>query len=77
MGAESDCSWCQDRWGYSWQIVLRALLAAMNHSDKAVAKRAMDTMMTMKKINIAAIEAAVAQKYVGCTALSIFLPSDD
>jgi predicted 3-demethylubiquinone-9 3-methyltransferase (glyoxalase superfamily) len=61
-GAESDCSWCQDRWGYSWQIVPRALLAAMNHPDKAAAKRAMDAMMTMKKIDIAAIEAAVARK---------------
>jgi predicted 3-demethylubiquinone-9 3-methyltransferase (glyoxalase superfamily) len=61
-GVESDCSWCQDRWGYSWQIVPRALLAAMKHSDKAAAKRAMDAMMTMKKIDIAAIEAAVARK---------------
>jgi predicted 3-demethylubiquinone-9 3-methyltransferase (glyoxalase superfamily) len=61
-GAESECSWCQDRWGYSWQIVPRALLAAMKHSDKAAAKRAMDAMMTMKKIDIAAIEAAVARK---------------
>lgn len=61
-GAESECSWCQDRWGYSWQIVPRALLAAMNHPDMAAAKRAMDAMMTMKKIDIAAIEAAVAQK---------------
>lgn len=61
-GAESDCSWCQDRWGYSWQIVRRALLAAMNYPDKAAAKRAMDAMMTMKKIDIAAIEAAVARK---------------
>jgi predicted 3-demethylubiquinone-9 3-methyltransferase (glyoxalase superfamily) len=57
-GAESACGWCQDRWGYSWQITPRALLAAMSDPDRAAAKRAMEAMMTMRKIDIAAIEAA-------------------
>ncbi len=57
-GAESDCSWCRDRFGLYWQIVPRALIAAMNDLDRAAAKRAMEAMMTMKKIDIAAIEAA-------------------
>ncbi|VVT13274.1 Glyoxalase superfamily enzyme, possibly 3-demethylubiquinone-9 3-methyltransferase [Sphingomonas sp. EC-HK361] len=57
-GAESMCGWCKDRWGFSWQITPRALLAATTDTDKAAAKRAMDAMMTMKKIDIARIEAA-------------------
>jgi predicted 3-demethylubiquinone-9 3-methyltransferase (glyoxalase superfamily) len=57
-GQESACSWCKDRFGVSWQIVPRALLAAINDKDGAVAKRAMEAMMTMKKIDIARIEAA-------------------
>jgi len=57
-GAESACGWCKDRWGFSWQITPRALLEAMSNPDRAAAKRAMDAMMTMKKIDIAAIEAA-------------------
>jgi predicted 3-demethylubiquinone-9 3-methyltransferase (glyoxalase superfamily) len=59
-GAESMCGWCKDRWGFSWQITPRALLAAVNHRDGEVAKRAFEAMMTMKKIDIAAIERAVA-----------------
>jgi predicted 3-demethylubiquinone-9 3-methyltransferase (glyoxalase superfamily) len=59
-GAESACGWCRDRWGFSWQITPRVLLEAMTNPDKAAAKRAMDAMMTMQKIDIAAIEAAVA-----------------
>jgi predicted 3-demethylubiquinone-9 3-methyltransferase (glyoxalase superfamily) len=59
-GAESACGWCRDKWGFSWQITPRALLAAVNHRDKAVAQRAMEAMMTMKKIDIAAIERAAA-----------------
>ena len=59
-GAESMCGWCRDRWGFSWQITPRALLAATTDPDRAAAKRAMAAMMTMKKINIAAIEAARA-----------------
>lgn len=57
-GAESMCGWCKDRWGFSWQITPRALMAAMADPDRAAAKRAMEAMMTMRKIDIAAIEAA-------------------
>jgi len=57
-GEESQCGWCQDRWGYSWQITPRALLDATTDPDRAAAKRAMEAMMTMKKIDIATIEAA-------------------
>jgi predicted 3-demethylubiquinone-9 3-methyltransferase (glyoxalase superfamily) len=58
-GAESACGWCKDRWGFSWQITPRALLSAIDHPDRAAAKRAMDAMMTMGKIDVAAIDAAV------------------
>ena len=57
-GAESQCGWCKDRWGLSWQITPRVLLEATTSPDKAAAKRAFDAMMKMKKIDIAAIEAA-------------------
>ena len=57
-GAESECSWCKDRWGFSWQIVPRALMAGMSDPDPAAAKRVMEAMMTMRKIDIARIEAA-------------------
>ena len=57
-GQESMCGWCKDRWGFSWQITPRALIAATTDSDKAAAKRAMEAMMTMKKIDIAKIEVA-------------------
>jgi predicted 3-demethylubiquinone-9 3-methyltransferase (glyoxalase superfamily) len=57
-GQESECGWCRDRWGISWQITPRALTAAVTDRDPAVAKRAFDAMMTMRKIDIAAIEAA-------------------
>ncbi|OWW21558.1 VOC family protein [Noviherbaspirillum denitrificans] len=57
-GQESECGWCKDRWGLSWQITPRALLAAITDPDPAAAKRAFDAMMTMRKIDIAAIEAA-------------------
>ena len=60
-GRESACGWCKDRWGFSWQIVPRALMAALKHSDKAAAKRAFQAMMAMRKIDIAAIEAAAAE----------------
>jgi len=59
-GQESDCGWCKDRWGLSWQITPRALTAAYTDPDRAAAKRAFDAMMTMRKIDIAAIEAARA-----------------
>jgi len=59
-GAESMCGWCKDRWGFSWQITPRVLLEAMDDPDRAAAKRAMEAMMTMKKIDIATIERARA-----------------
>jgi predicted 3-demethylubiquinone-9 3-methyltransferase (glyoxalase superfamily) len=59
-GQESQCGWCKDRWGFSWQITPRAMLAATQDPDRAAARRAMDAMMTMRKIDIAAIEAARA-----------------
>lgn len=57
-GQESACGWCKDRWGLSWQITPRALTAAIVDPDVAAAKRAFEAMMTMKKIDIATIEAA-------------------
>ena len=57
-GQESACGWCKDKWGLSWQITPRALIDAISDPDRAAAKRAFDAMMTMKKIDIAAIEAA-------------------
>lgn len=57
-GAESACGWCKDRWGFSWQITPRALLDAMADPDRDAARRAMEAMMTMRKIDVAAIEAA-------------------
>jgi len=59
-GEESQCGWCKDKWGVSWQITPRALMKAMSNPDKAASKRAFEAMMKMKKIDIAAIEAAVA-----------------
>jgi predicted 3-demethylubiquinone-9 3-methyltransferase (glyoxalase superfamily) len=58
-GQESQCGWCKDKWGLSWQISPRVLIEAVTSSDKAAAKRAFDAMMPMKKIDIAKIEAAV------------------
>ena len=57
-GAESECGWCRDRWGFCWQITPRVLLEAMTDPDREAAARAMQAMMTMRKIDIAAIEAA-------------------
>jgi predicted 3-demethylubiquinone-9 3-methyltransferase (glyoxalase superfamily) len=57
-GEESACGWCKDRWGLSWQITPVALTEAITSTDRAAAKRAFDAMMTMKKIDIATIEAA-------------------
>ena len=58
-GQESACGWCKDRWGVSWQITPVALTQAITHPDPAVAKRAFEAMMTMVKIDVAAIDAAV------------------
>jgi predicted 3-demethylubiquinone-9 3-methyltransferase (glyoxalase superfamily) len=58
-GAESACGWCKDRWGHSWQITPRVLLDATTSADVGVAQRAFAAMMTMRKIDVAAIEAAI------------------
>ncbi len=58
-GQESMCGWCKDRWGVSWQITPLALTQAFAGTDRAAAKRAFEAMMQMKKIDVAAIEAAV------------------
>lgn len=57
-GQESDCGWCKDKWGLSWQITPQVLLDAFTDPNRAAAKRAFDAMMQMKKIDIATIEAA-------------------
>ena len=57
-GAESECGWCKDRYGLSWQITPRALMDALTDPDPVAAKRAFEAMMTMRKIDIATIEAA-------------------
>lgn len=59
-GAESACGWCKDRWGYSWQITPRRLLELTTSTDRDIAKRAFASMMTMTRINIAQLEAAIA-----------------
>ena len=56
-GSESECGWCKDKWGISWQITPRVLTEALA-AGGAEAKRAFDAMMTMRKIDVAAIEAA-------------------
>ncbi|QDC00029.1 VOC family protein [Mesorhizobium sp. 8] len=56
-GRESECGWCKDRWGVNWQITPRTLTDAMA-AGGAEAKRAFDAMMTMQKIDVAAIDAA-------------------
>jgi predicted 3-demethylubiquinone-9 3-methyltransferase (glyoxalase superfamily) len=56
-GAESMCGWCKDKWGLNWQITPRVLTEAMAAGGDE-AKRAFDAMMKMRKIDVAAIEAA-------------------
>lgn len=58
-GAASDCGWCKDRWGFSWQITPRILLDLTTSKDADKAKRAFQSMMTMQRIDIAQLEAAV------------------
>jgi 2-polyprenyl-6-hydroxyphenyl methylase/3-demethylubiquinone-9 3-methyltransferase len=58
-GEAGQCGWCKDKWGLSWQITPVALTKAYTSSDKAAAKRAFAAMMTMTKIDVAAIERAV------------------
>ena len=57
-GQESECGWCKDKWGFSWQITPRVLIDAFNQGGEP-AKRAFEAMMTMQKIDVARIEAAV------------------
>ena len=57
-GAESECGWCKDKWGINWQITPRVLIDAMAQGGD-VARRAFGAMMTMQKLDVAAIEAAV------------------
>ncbi|HZD89215.1 MAG TPA: VOC family protein [Pseudolabrys sp.] len=59
-GKAGDCGWCKDRWGHSWQITPKRLIEMIGGADRDKAKRAMEAMMTMKKIDIAALEAAVS-----------------
>ncbi len=61
-GSESACGWCKDRWGFSWQITPKRLMDLTTDPDRDMAKRAMEAMMTMTKIDIAALEAAVAAR---------------
>lgn len=60
-GAESACGWCRDRWGFSWQITPRRLLELTTSADPDVAKRAFAAMMTMRRIDIAALDVAVSE----------------
>ncbi len=57
-GEESECGWCRDKWGVSWQITPRMLMDAISGPDPAVAKRVFTAMMGMRKIDIATLEAA-------------------
>ena len=57
-GAQSDCGWCKDKWGLSWQITPRVLMEGIRDPDEARRKRVFAAMMTMQKIDVAAIEAA-------------------
>ena len=59
-GSESECGWCRDRWGFSWQITPRLLMELTTGPDRDRARRAMKAMMTMRKIDVAALEAACA-----------------
>lgn len=59
-GSENACGWCSDRWGFSWQITPKRLMELTTDPDRDKARRAMEAMMTMKKIDIAALEAAAS-----------------
>ena len=63
-GTESACGWCKDKWGLNWQITPRVLTEAMAQGGD-VARRAFEAMMTMRKIDVAAIESAVRQTKAG------------
>lgn len=57
-GQESQCGWCKDKWGLSWQITPTILAQSIADPNPAVAKRVFEAMMEMQKIDVAAIEAA-------------------
>ena len=57
-GQASECGWCQDKWGISWQITPQVLIEAITDPDPEAARRAFEAMMQMDKIDIATIEAA-------------------
>lgn len=59
-GQESDCGWCKDRFGLSWQITPRRLTELMKQGGEVTA-RAFAAMMTMRRIDIAALDRAVAR----------------
>ncbi len=61
-GAEGPCGWLKDRYGLSWQVAPQRLIELLNDSDKGRAQRAMQAMLGMKKIDIAAMEAAAADQ---------------
>jgi len=58
-GAESECGWCKDKWGVNWQITPQVLIDALR-TGGGKAKRAFEAMMPMQKIDVAAIERAIA-----------------
>lgn len=57
-GAESECGWLKDRWGLSWQIVPKVAMALLSSPERDIARRAFEAMMTMRKIDIAVMQAA-------------------
>jgi predicted 3-demethylubiquinone-9 3-methyltransferase (glyoxalase superfamily) len=57
-GEESQCGWCKDRWGVSWQVTPRVLTETVGGEDRAAARRVFEAMMSMRKIDVAAIERA-------------------
>jgi predicted 3-demethylubiquinone-9 3-methyltransferase (glyoxalase superfamily) len=57
-GQESECGWCKDKWGLSWQITPMALIQAITGPDPDAATRAFEAMMQMKKIDIAKLQRA-------------------
>ena len=61
-GVASACGWCKDRWGFSWQVTPKRLLELTTSTDPQTAQRAFASMMTMVKIDIATLEAAVAKR---------------
>lgn len=61
-GIASECGWCKDRWGFSWQITPKRLIELTTSSDRDTARRAFEAMMTMSKIDIAALNAAASKR---------------